>query len=147
MIGEIQASWRAIKGELKDINTSFATLSDITPEEMRWLSANFEQDILPVLTPITIDPSHPFPFIANKGLSIAVELQNQETGKTQHGLIQLPRMLDRFIKLPGTNPRYILMEKAIISHIDHLFPPPLKLAQYATSVSYTHLTLPTIYSV
>ena len=132
LTGEIQASWRAIKEEVKKTGTSFATLSDITPEEMRWLSTTFEQNILPVLTPITIDPSHPFPFIANKGLSIAVELKNKETGKTQHGLVQIPRMLERFIKLPSTHPRYILIEKAIIAHIDHLFPPPLKLVQYAT---------------
>lgn len=132
LINDIQKSWRDIKDELRRKKVAFPTLEDLTEEDKSWLADKFENDILPVLTPITIDPSHPFPFIANKGLSIAVELQNKETGKTQHGLVQIPRILERFIKLPGDHLRYILIEKAIVKNIEMLFPEPLSLRQYAT---------------
>jgi len=132
MTGDIQATWRALRPAIGECGIEIVQREDLGAKDMKWLSAKFEQDILPILTPITIDPSHPFPFIPNKGLSVALELTNKETGKKQHGLVQIPKILERFIRLPGTHPRYILTEKAILTFIDQLFPDPLELNEYAT---------------
>ena len=83
--------------------------------------------IFPILTPIAVDPAHPFPFILNQGLTLAVEMQRDSDGKTMNGLIPIPSQLERFIRL-GTaeaeHPelRFIRIETMIGLFIDELFP-------------------------
>ena len=98
-----------------------AALSD---EDRAWLAEEFEQSIFPVLTPLSIDPAHPFPFIPNLGFSMGLQLTSMKTGEPMTGLLRLPPALDRFVRLPdaGTTIRYITLEDVAGLFIQRLYP-------------------------
>ena len=74
---------------------------ELTPAEREWLERQFLAHYLPMLTPIAVDPAHPFPFIQNGGLTVGVELRRERDGTTMHALIPIPGPLARFIRLPA----------------------------------------------
>jgi len=79
-----------------------------------WLDSWFVDNVLPLITPTTLDPSHPFPFFHNEGKGMMLELISP-TGKPVQGVILLPANLPRFVRLPGTNLRLLLVEAALSS--------------------------------
>ena len=87
-------------------------------------------DILPILTPLAIDPAHPFPFIANRGMGLALQLHDAERNRDLDVVVLLPTQIDRFIRIPGAIPRFILLEQVALLFIDRLFPKPFTLAGY-----------------
>jgi polyphosphate kinase len=95
---------------------------------VEYLDAQFAEQIFPVLTPLAIDPAHPFPFIPNLGFTIAVSLTNRRDGKDFSALIPVPPQLKRFIRLPDTehaspgDVRFIPLEEVIALYFDKLFP-------------------------
>ncbi|MBD8553027.1 RNA degradosome polyphosphate kinase [Rhizobium sp. CFBP 8762] len=93
-------------------------------QDRTWLANEFDQLIFPVLTPLSIDPAHPFPFIPNLGFSIGLQLVSKADHTPMTGLLRLPVALDRFIRLPDANSviRYITLEDAVSLFIDRLFP-------------------------
>ncbi len=129
---DLQMTWRDLMQELAMNDIKILSRDALNKSETKWLAKKFEHDILPLLTPIAVDPSHPFPFIPNKGLSIALHLQHADRKEDMDALIQVPPTLERFVRLPGDKPRYMLIEKVIMMHLDRLFPPPMTLKQYAT---------------
>ncbi|QLF70031.1 RNA degradosome polyphosphate kinase [Peteryoungia desertarenae] len=98
-----------------------AALSD---EDKLWLENTFEDSIFPVLTPLSIDPAHPFPFIPNLGFSMGLQLCSNRTGEPMTALLRLPPTLDRFIRLPDdkTTIRYITLEDVVGLFINRLYP-------------------------
>ena len=94
-----QKTWQKLKGILKNNNISILSKNTITSEEKKWCSNYFETNILPVLTPLAIDPAHPFPFIGNLGLVLSVQLQHEKSNKQRNALLPLPEILSRFIKI------------------------------------------------
>lgn len=130
-ITELQGTWRRLRDLLEEEDIRIISREELQSEDKQWLNNFFENEILPVLTPIAIDPSHPFPFIPSQGLSIALKLKNKDTKETMEALIQIPKLLDRFIKLPGHRSHYMLIEKVIMSHIGRLFPKPMEVKKYA----------------
>ncbi len=132
MIESIQLTWRNLRTEMEEHDIRIFSREEIKKRQAKWLSAKFENDIMPVLTPIAVDPAHPFPFIPNKGLSIALHLRDTRSDQDVYALIQIPSMLERFIRLPGTKPSYMLIEKVIMMHIEKLFPAPMHVESYAT---------------
>ncbi|HEY0836457.1 MAG TPA: RNA degradosome polyphosphate kinase [Azospirillum sp.] len=118
-----QSMWRLLKRELRDAGIAVVDPEELTEAERMWLEARFLDDIFPILTPIAVDPAHPFPFIPNLGFSLALQLHDVEKGTHLDALVPLPAQLERFIRLPGSDIRFIQLEKVVLTCIDKLFPP------------------------
>lgn len=88
------------------------------------LKQEFLDAIFPVLTPLSIDPAHPFPFIPNLGFSIVLKLHSLKKNEPMTALLRLPVALKRFVCLPdkGERVRYIALEEVVGQFIDSLFP-------------------------
>ena len=91
-------------------------------EDHLWLKRKFLDEIFPMLTPISVDPAHPFPFIPNFGFSLVLKLYDEKENIHHKALIALPAKTERFIRLPGDTVRYIQIEHLIIKFIHILFP-------------------------
>ena len=89
-------------------------------EDVGWLETHFTNNILPLLTPTTLDPTHPFPFFHNQGKGMLFELLDGAK-KPVHGVILLPENLNRFVKLPGENLRFVLVEALIKAFIGKIY--------------------------
>ena len=120
-----QAHWRALRQELREAGLSVLDASELTATEKEWLDGHFLDQIYPVLTPMAIDPAHPFPFIPNGGFAMALELRQPGDGKSLRALIPLPSQLQRFIRLPGRDPyniRFLTLESVVGLYLNRLFP-------------------------
>jgi len=112
--------WATLQGELGASAMQVLADEPLDPEAEAWLDQHFREQIFPVLTPQAIDPAHPFPFIPNKGLSLIFELKKGKASVRE--LVMAPSTLPRFIRIPGTNGRYIALENLIRRRTDYLFP-------------------------
>jgi polyphosphate kinase len=136
IIDDIQATWHDLRQELREHHIEILARAELKKSDLKFLQRKFEEDILPILTPIAIDPAHPFPFIPNKGLSIVLRLHDHASEKDMHALIQIPQVLERFIRLPERGgkkqARYLPIEKAIMLNINRFFPEPMEVQEYIT---------------
>ncbi|MEM8838749.1 MAG: RNA degradosome polyphosphate kinase [Pseudomonadota bacterium] len=125
LMAEQQRRWAELNRELTAEHIMIVNGSDLTETERKWLEAYFIEDIFPVLTPLAVDPAHPFPFIPNKGFSIGMQLLREKGKEEMNALLRIPTSLNRFIHIrpdEGTELRFIRIEEAIGLFIDHLFP-------------------------
>jgi polyphosphate kinase len=121
-----QHRWRELKDDLLHEGIVMVDGNELTKAEATWLEDHFLHHIFPVLTPLAIDPAHPFPFIPNLGSSIALKLTRNGDSKVLNALIRLPNRADRFIRLPdfaetGAT-RFIALEQVIVRYTSRLFP-------------------------
>jgi len=117
-----QACWRSLRDELRAAGFAVLDAAKLTAEERQWLDGFFLDQIFPVLTPMAIDPAHPFPFIPNLGFSVALELKARDGGRSLKALLPLPNQLARFVRLPGAAVRYLPIEALVGLYLDRLFP-------------------------
>lgn len=107
--------------ELREAGIYICRVSELSEKGRRWLEAYYQEEIFPVLTPMAVDASRPFPFLANKTLNIAVELTNQE-GEDSMGIVQVPSVLPRLLEVPGEEKRsFVFLEDVINEHCSDLY--------------------------
>lgn len=119
-----QALWRQLKHELECEGIQVLDTNQVDDKDFSWLRDYFDRELFPILTPQSVDPSHPFPFIPNLGLALAVTLENKH-GEHITGLVLLPEFAQRFIRLPfrrGRGMRFIAVEDVIPLFMNILFP-------------------------
>ena len=118
--------WRELRSQLARAGCAVIEASKLTQAERTWLAHDYFLNVLPVLTPLAIDPAHPFPFIPNMGFSLALRLKRRSDGKVMNALLPIPMGLQRFIALPagrkGGARRFIPLESALSLFLDRLFP-------------------------
>lgn len=121
-----QESWQALRAMLRDARLTVVERPDLTDSDKEWLEDWFMERVFPVLTPLAVDPAHPFPFIANLALCLVFKLVREEDGGTMRALLPLPPQVQRFIRLParrgGGAIRFVLLEDVILLFLDRLFP-------------------------
>jgi len=117
-----QVFWRELVGELGKDGMTVLGPANLTAKDKAWLDKWFFEQVFPALTPLAVDPAHPFPFVPNLGLVMAVQLFRKADDRDLSGLVPIPSNLDRFIRLPGNRIRFIVLEEAISLYLDRLFP-------------------------
>jgi polyphosphate kinase len=117
-----QRCWTSLKDELRRAGIAVVSPDELSADDRRWLEAHFMEAVFPVLTPLAIDPAHPFPFIPNKGFAMVLELFRRSDGRNLRALVPLPPQIDRFARLPGDAVRFLPLEDLVTQFLDRLFP-------------------------
>jgi polyphosphate kinase len=121
LMREQMRCWHELIPMLREAGVEILDVAELAATELEWLRRYLMDETLAVLTPIAIDPAHPFPFIPNCGMGLVVELDRPQA-EPLVGLVLLPPKLDRFIRLPGRTQRFVRMEQIILRFLDILFP-------------------------
>ena len=119
-----QTVYNKLKKEMEAEGIIILTRSKLSVRDLKVLEENFLTKVFPVLSPLAIDPAHPFPFIPNTGFSLALELERVSDRRTLKALLPIPQQVARFVPLPGKpgEARFLPLEELLLLHLDMLFP-------------------------
>jgi polyphosphate kinase len=117
-----QQIYRKLRQELRSSGIAVLGNDELTETEKSWLEERFLAEVFPLLTPLAIDPAHPFPFIPNLGFGLALHLTRLADSKRMQAILLIPSSAGRFIRLPGEAIRMIPMEQVVSLFLDRLFP-------------------------
>ncbi len=118
---EYQVFTKEVAPALEDAGIRFVNFDDLPPGDKRYVDEQFAERIFPVLTPLAVDPAHPFPYISNLSLSLAVTVRDPGNGDSRFARVKVPPLLPRFLPL-ADNQRFVLLEQVIAARLDTLFP-------------------------
>jgi polyphosphate kinase len=106
---------------LAEVGIRFSSWSQLDDDDRVWLREEFERRIFPVLTPLAVDPGHPFPYISTLSLNLGVVVRDPSTGEHRFARVKVPPLLPRFVVMPDGE-RFVPLELVIAAHLDELFP-------------------------
>jgi polyphosphate kinase len=134
-LGERQMrAFRAIVDKLEDVGLHFSNYASLDPGDRQYVDAVFEDRIFPVLTPLAVDPAHPFPYISDLSLNLAVVVGAPRSTEQRIARVKVPPLLPRFVVMPDGE-RFVPVEQVIASHLDRLFPGMRVVGQYPFRVT------------
>ncbi|MCB1270896.1 MAG: RNA degradosome polyphosphate kinase, partial [Microthrixaceae bacterium] len=110
-----------VVSDLADAGIRFSTWSQLDDDDREWLAGEFQQRIFPVLTPLAVDPGHPFPYISSLSLNLGVLVRDPVAGERRFARVKVPSLLPRFVVMPDGE-RFVPVEQVIAEHLDELFP-------------------------
>jgi len=129
LMAEQQERWLQLREELRAEGITVLSAEELTDVDRRWVESYFLEQVFPVLTPLAIDPAHPFPFIPNLGFSLALQLRRRKDGHMLNALLPVPSQISRFVRVPEPGAkrvngrvRYISLENILGLFLDKLFP-------------------------
>ena len=122
LMREQQRCWRDLRVRIGEAGIEMLDPEALDDDERAWLRNYFIGQIFPVLTPVAIDPAHPFPFIPNFGFSLVLNMSRPGDDEELAGLVALPPAIDRFVRVPTRKAAFISLEQVVRTHLDHLFP-------------------------
>ncbi len=132
-----------LMSELEPEGIRLVGVKDLTPPEWGTIDEYFESQIFPVLTPLAVDPGHPFPYISNLSLSLAVEIRDPESGALHFARVKVPRSLSRWVPVSGRPHYFVPLEQVIGANLGALFPGMEIVAWYAFRLTrYSDLDIP-----
>lgn len=117
-----QKVWASLQEELREAGIAVLSGAELSDSERAWLEQYFIDQVFPILTPLAIDPAHPFPFIPNGGFSAILKLQRKDDKRPLMALLPLPSQVDRFVRLPGPAIRFLPLEELVAIFLPRLFP-------------------------
>lgn len=117
-----QAVFTALNAQMVDTNIHLLTREKLTDDDKVFLDGFFLDQVFPVLSPLAIDPAHPFPFLPNEGFALALQLSKIDGKRSLRALLPVPAQIDRFIRLPSADGhRFLPLEELLLLHIGRLF--------------------------
>ncbi len=126
LVASQQQRWRELRGELATAGIVIVEVAELSQRDRDWLQDYFLLQVFPVLTPLAVDPAHPFPFIPNLGFTLALEMEHLEDRRVMSALVRFPNRVERFVKLPETGTggaqRFVALERVIVAFSALLFP-------------------------
>lgn len=119
-----QQVWRKLKSELEAEKITVCTRANLKARDKADLEEIFIRRVFPILSPLAIDPAHPFPFIPNEGFALALQMKRSKDGRMLSALLPIPAQIDRFIRLPAAEgqARFLPLEELLLLHLGKLFP-------------------------
>lgn len=106
---------------LAEVGIRLSSWAELDEDDLKFLVETFESRIFPVLTPLAVDPGHPFPHISNLSLNLAVVLRDPVSDEARFARVKVPDLLPRFVVMPDGE-RFVPLEQVIAAHLDRLFP-------------------------
>jgi polyphosphate kinase len=125
LLADQQRVWRILRDLLGAAGLEVCETESLAADDVAWLDGWFMERVFPVLTPLAIDPAHPFPFIPNMGLVLALHMMRADDGQLMRALIPLPSQVERFVRLPARKEdpiRFVMLEEAVKLFMDRVFP-------------------------
>ncbi|ASP22622.1 polyphosphate kinase [Antarctobacter heliothermus] len=124
LMAEQQRVLTELRGLMVEEGISIVTRTELNEGDVAFLAEAFLSNVFPVLSPLAIDPAHPFPFIPNMGYCLALQLERTRDKRALQALLPIPAQIDRFMSLPAGDGehRFIQLEEVLLLHIDSLFP-------------------------